>query len=79
LQELAGAGLFRRVEQPGGRTRLQDPALIQEAHPVRHLAGEAHLVGGDQHRHALFLQIAHQGEHLADEFRQVVTNLREFG
>ena len=39
----------------------------EEAHPVGDLAGEAHLVGGDQHRHAVALELAHDVEHLADE------------
>ena len=35
-----------------GRPLLEDPALVEEADPARDVAGEAHLVGGDDHRHA---------------------------
>ena len=40
---------------------------MEEADAVGDLAGEAHLVGGDQHRHALGLEVADRLEDLADE------------
>ena len=38
-------------------------------HPVGDLAGEAHLVGGQHHRHALALEVADHRQHLADQLR----------
>ena len=46
------AGFGRGTEDLLRRTFLEDPAPMQEAHPVADLAGEGHLVGGEQHRHA---------------------------
>ena len=43
---------------------LQHHPLVEEADLVGHVAGEAHLVGGDHHRHAVLLQAADQGEDL---------------
>ena len=40
---------------------------MQETDRVGDLAGEAHLVGRDQHRHALRLKVADRLEHLADQ------------
>ena len=40
---------------------------VEEAHAVGDLAGERHLVGRDQHRHPVALEIADDVEHLADE------------
>ena len=53
-----------------GRPLLEDPALVEERHPVGDLAGEAHLVGDHHHRH---VQVGgerlHDREHLAGELR----------
>src|SRR5215211_4797053 len=46
--------------------RLDDPAAVHEDHPVGRLAGEAHLVGDDDHRHAVARQADHDVEDLAD-------------
>ena len=40
----------RRVDQLPRCPLLEHPALVEERHPVGDLAGEAHLVGDDQHR-----------------------------
>ena len=40
---------------------------MEEPDAVRDLAGEAHLVGREQHGHALGLQVANRGQHLADQ------------
>ena len=48
---------------------LDDDALVHEHHAVGDLAGEAHLVGDDDHRHAVVGEPAHHVEHLADELR----------
>ena len=42
-----------------GRAALDDQPVVQEADLVGDLAREAHLVRGDQHRHALGLELAH--------------------
>ena len=46
---------------------LEHHALVQEADLVGDLAGEAHLVGGDHHRHAVALQVADHAQHLAHQ------------
>jgi len=45
------------------------PAEVHELELVGDLAGQAHLVGDDDHRHALLRDHPHDVEHLADEFR----------
>ena len=52
-----------------GRAGLDDDAALQEADAVGYLAGEAHLVRGDQHCHALMRQFSDEVEHLRDQFR----------
>ncbi len=56
-QDLFGAALF------------DDPALVEEGDRVGDLAGEAHLVGGDQHGHPLLLEVADRVENITDQFR----------
>ena len=51
------------------RALLEDPALVEEADPVRDVAREAHLVGRDEHRHAAGGELADDVEHLRDELR----------
>ena len=46
---------------------LLDPALVQEHRPRRHVAGEADLVGDDQHRPPFLGEVADDLQHLADE------------
>ena len=48
------------------RAGLGDLAVGHEQHTVAHLAGEAHLVRDDDHRHALVRQLLHNVEHFAD-------------
>ena len=45
---------------------LDDRAVGHEHHPVRRAAGEAHLVGHHEHRHALLGQRGHDVQHLVD-------------
>ncbi len=57
-----------RADQLGRRPLLEDPALVEERHPVGHLAREAHLVGHHHHRHVqLGGQRLHHRQHLAGE------------
>ena len=41
------------VEELVGRTVLVDHAIGEEQYTAAHLTGKAHLVGDDNHRHAL--------------------------
>ena len=68
-QELLGLRVARAVNHLVGRAALDDHPAGQEAHLVGHLGGEAHLVGGDHHRHPVSAQVADDGEHLVDEDR----------
>src|SRR5215469_2008598 len=68
-QEAAGALVLRVREKLGRRRVLDDRPLLEEADPVRDVAGEAHLVGSDDHGHAAPRELADQVEHLGDEFR----------
>src|SRR5258707_9657686 len=51
LEEGAGALLLGVAEDLLGRAFLVDHAAIEEADLARDVAGEAHLVGGEQHGH----------------------------
>src|SRR3954469_18839952 len=61
--------LLRRGEDGGRRAALDDRAVVQEADLVGDVAREAHLVRGDQHRHPLGLELAHEVEHLPHQLR----------
>ena len=56
-------------EELRGRPLLHDQATVDEHQPVTHLAGEAHLVRDDQHRHAVTREVAHDVQHLPDHLR----------
>src|SRR5699024_9879769 len=68
-EELPGAGLLRILEHLLRRPRLLHPAAVEEADLVGDPAGEAHLVGGHQHRHPLLAQTDQQVEHLPHQLR----------
>src|SRR5687767_7464757 len=53
LQELRQPLGFRLAEQFLGRSLFLDPALVHEYHTVGNFEGEFHLVGDQQHGHAL--------------------------
>jgi hypothetical protein len=55
-----------------GRSLLADHALVEETDPAGHLPGERHLVGGQQHGHALVGQLADDVQDLGDQLRQGV-------
>src|SRR6478735_3102825 len=65
-EEVLGARALRRGEELLGRGDLDDLAVGHEDHPVGRLAREAHLVGDDDHRHALLGEAHHDVEHLVD-------------
>ena len=52
-----------------GSSLLEDHSGVEEAHPIRHVPREPHLVRRDQHRHALARQLANHRQHLGDELR----------
>ena len=59
-------GRTRGGEELLGGRLLDDRAVGHEEHAVGRLAGEAHLVGDDDHRHAVFGEADHHVEHLVD-------------
>src|SRR3954467_3301909 len=68
-KEGLGPRLLRVVDDGLWVAGLDDDATVHEDDGVPDLAGEAHLVGHDDHRHAVVGQPAHDVEHLADELR----------
>jgi hypothetical protein len=68
-QELPRSLLAWTVEHVGGGALLDDPAFVHQEDAVPDLAGELHLVGDDEHRHARLGEVAHDDKHLADELR----------
>ena len=50
-----------------GSAFLGDHAMVHEHDAVGDLAGEVHLVGDDEHGHAARGEVAHDGQHLADQ------------
>src|SRR6201994_2596194 len=66
-QELLGALLARVVEDRFRFALLNDDAAVHEDDLVADLAGEADLVGDDEHRPAFLGQLAHRGEDLFDD------------
>ena len=69
LEELLRPRLLGLAEDLRGRPLLEDHPFVQEAHMVGDVAGEAHLVRGDQHRHPASRELADHLEHLGDELR----------
>ncbi len=69
LEELPGPRLDGVGEDLLGWAGLGDDAAVEEADPVRDLAGEAHLVGRDDHRHAAAGQLTDDIEDLGDQLR----------
>ena len=67
LQEFQGSRLRRFAEDPFRRPLLDDEAVIQEHDAIGDLAREAHLVGGDDHRHPFGGEVTHDIQHLTDE------------
>src|SRR3954453_4133485 len=68
LEEEPRARLLGAREHLLRRGLLRDQALVHEDDPVGDLAGEAHLVGDDEHRHAATGEVAHYAQDLSDEF-----------
>src|SRR5215211_4198662 len=68
-EELAGAGVFRGGEDPLGLTLFEDSTGLEKADAVCYVAGEAHLVGRDEHGHPFTCQLLDDGEDLGDQFR----------
>ena len=68
-QEVLQAGVLRMLEDIRRAALLDELAVSHEQNAVADLAGEAHLVRDDDHRHALLRQLLHDLEHLADHLR----------
>ena len=62
----SGAGVLRRHEDGFGIARFQDDPLVYEQNPVRNIAGKAHFMRHDDHRHAFGRQLAHDLQDLAN-------------
>ena len=66
-EEATGLFLLGVGEDLGWGALLEDAALVEEGDLVGYLAGEGHLVGGDDHGHALVLEVANGLQDLAYE------------
>jgi putative glutamine amidotransferase len=69
VEELARPGFAGLREDLLRQPLLEDAAAVEEAHAVRDVAREPHLVGGDQHRHATGGQLPDHVEHLRHQLR----------
>ena len=67
--EGARARLAWRAEDLLRRAFLDDQPVVHEDDAVGGVAREAHLVADHQHGHAAGLELAHHGEHRADQLR----------
>ena len=54
-------------EELVGRALFFDLTRVEEHDLARHVVGETHLVGRDEHRHAFGRELADEGEHLGHE------------
>src|SRR5712691_5874305 len=68
LEEALRALLAGAAKEGLGLAGLHDHALVHEDDAVGDLAGEAHLVGDDDHGHALAGEVQHDVEHFVDDF-----------
>ncbi|BDZ54876.1 hypothetical protein GCM10025870_19490 [Agromyces marinus] len=57
------------VEEVVGVAVFDDSAFVHEHDLVGDFAGEAHLVGDDEHGHAALGEAGHEVEHALDQFR----------
>ena len=57
------------LKNVGGGAFLADDAVGHVDDVARNVAGKGHLVGDDDHRQALFGQLAHDGQHFTDHLR----------
>jgi hypothetical protein len=67
-QKQLRARLLRRGEELARGAFFDDHAFVHEDGAVGDFAGEADLVGDDDHRHAFLREGLHRVQHLADEF-----------
>ena len=68
-EEIAGTLDRRGIEDLARRALLDDRAAVHDDDPVGHAPGKRHLVGDDDHCHALAGELRHHVEHLADGLR----------
>jgi hypothetical protein len=64
-----GPRIDRAHQDLVGRPVLRDPTGIHEQDMVGDVAGESDLVGHNDHRGAVFAELPHDREHLADQLR----------
>src|SRR6202042_3968761 len=65
-QERLGPRLPRTAEHFSRAAGLDDVAVIHKDDLVGYLLGKTHLVGNDDHGHAVIREVFHDREHLAD-------------
>src|ERR1700712_5296784 len=67
-KKLSRSGLPRHAEHLLWRARLHDDTRVHHEDAISDFARERHLVGNDDHRHALTGKRLHYLENLADQF-----------
>ena len=68
-QKRAGAIVLGVVDDLASRPLLHDDTAVHEDEVIGHIAGEAHLMGDNDHGHVLGRQIADDLQHLAGQLR----------
>ena len=68
-EELPGALLPGMLDDLVGIALFHDDAAVHKNHLIRHIPGEGHLMGDDDHGGPLLRQRADDLEHLAGELR----------
>ena len=58
--------MLRRIEDVCWRALFDDEPMVDEDDAIGDLSRKSHLVGHHHHRHALFGQRLHDGEHLTN-------------
>ena len=67
-EEVLQARILWGVEELLGGAVFEDDAAVCEDDAVGHFASKAHLVGDNQHGHAVIGDTFHQIQHIADHF-----------
>src|SRR5437763_4227020 len=67
-QKAAGTLVLDIAEDLLWWSLFNDHSFIHEDHMVSHFTGKAHLMGDNDHSHALVGQLTHDFEYLADQF-----------
>ena len=59
--------MLRLVEDRFRRPLLDDHAAVDKQHAVGDVLGKSHLMGNDDHGHAVVGKLAHDAQHVADQ------------